>query len=165
MIDEIDKKILNLLQKNGKISNAEIARQLNMAPSGILERIRKLEKNGIIEKYEVRLNPKKLGLVLTVFILVKTEDPVGSTNIGYQLAQIEEVQEVYYIAGEFNYLIKARVAHTDSLTNLLKKFGQIEGVKDTRTTLVLQEILETLRVDLSQVKEKKNKRKRHNKED
>ena len=56
MIDEIDKKILNLLQKNARISNAEIARQINMAPSGVLERIRKLEKKGVILGYETRLN-------------------------------------------------------------------------------------------------------------
>jgi len=160
MIDEIDKKILNLLQENGRMSNAEIARRLKMAPSGILERIRKLESSGIIENYEVRLDHKKLGLVLTVFILVKTADSVGSTAIGHEIARIEEVQEVFYIAGEFNYLVKARVSHTDALTELLKKFGKIEGVIDTRTTLVLQEILETLRLDLSEVKERKNRRKR-----
>ncbi len=108
----------------------------------------------------MRLDHKKLGLVLTVFILVKTADPVGSTAIGHEIARIEEVQEVFYIAGEFNYLVKARVSHTDALTELLKKFGKIEGVIDTRTTLVLQEILETLRLDLSEVKERKNRRKR-----
>lgn len=160
MIDEVDKKILNLLQKNGRMTNAEIARQLQMAPSGILERIRKLEKRGVIKNYEVRLDHKKLGLVLTVFILVKTADSVGSTVIGHEIAKIEEVQEVFYIAGEFNYLVKARVAHTDALTELLKKFGRVEGVIDTRTTLVLQEILETLRLDLSKIEERKNRRKR-----
>lgn len=160
MIDDIDKKILNLLQKNGRMTNAEIARQLHMAPSGILERIRKLEKSGVIKNYEARLDHKKLGLVLTVFILVKTADSVGSTVIGHEIAKIEEVQEVFYIAGEFNYLVKARVSHTDALTALLKKFGRIEGIIDTRTTLVLQEILETLRLDLTKVEERKNRRKR-----
>jgi Lrp/AsnC family leucine-responsive transcriptional regulator len=163
MIDEIDKKILNLLQKNARISNAEIARQINMAPSGVLERIRKLEKKGVILGYETRLNHKKLGLVLTVLILVKTDDAVGSTEIGYKIAKLDEVQEVFYIAGEYNYLIKARVSDTDNLRELLKKLGDLGGVKDTRTTLVINELLETLNLGLNsiQVKQKnaaKNKR-------
>ncbi len=150
MIDEIDKKILKLLQKNSRISNAEIARQVGMAPSGILERVRKLEKKGIILGYETRLNHKKLGKNLTVLILVKTEDAVGSFDIGERIARISEVQEVFYLAGEYNYLIKARVCDTEDLTRLLKKFGELGGVKDTRTTLVLKEILETLEIDLEQ---------------
>lgn len=158
MIDGIDKKILNLLQQNAKISNAEIARQINMAPSAVLERIRKLERKGIIKGYEARLSHKKLGLVLTVFIWVKTEDPVGSTEVGEKIANIEEVQEVFYTAGEYNYLVKARIADTDGLKDLLKKFGEIGGVKDTRTTLVIDEILETLRLNLDNIKEKNNNR-------
>jgi len=163
MIDEIDKKILNLLQKNARISNAEIARQINMAPSGVLERIRKLEKKGVILGYETRLNHKKLGLVLTVLILVKTDDAVGSTEIGYKIAKLDEVQEVFYIAGEYNYLIKARVSDTDNLRELLKKLGDLGGVKDTRTTLVINELLETLNLGLNSIQVKlinaaKNKR-------
>ncbi len=151
MIDEIDKKNLNLLQNNARISNAEIARRINMAPSGVLERIRKLEKKGVILGYETRLNHKILGLVLTVLILVKTKDAVGSTLIGEEIAKIGEVQEVFYIAGEYNYLVKARISDTDNLKELLKKFGDIGGVVDTRTTLVIDELLETLKLDLDGV--------------
>ncbi len=154
MIDEIDKKILKLLQKNARISNAEIARRINMAPSGVLERIRKLENRGIILGYETRINHKKLGMVLTVLILVKTEDSVGSSLIGEKIAEIDEVQEVFYIAGEYNYLIKARVYNTDSLKMLLKKMGNIGGVVDTRTTLVIDELLETLKLDLDSIEVK-----------
>ena len=68
MIDGIDLHILNIIQNDGKISNAKLARQLQMAPSGVLERVRKLEKKGILEGYEVRLNPAKLGLTVTAFI-------------------------------------------------------------------------------------------------
>ena len=151
MIDDIDKKILNLLQKNARISNAEIARQIKMAPSGVLERIRKLEKKGIILGYETRINHRALGLVITTLILVKTEDAVGSTEIGHKISGIEEVQEVFYIAGEYNYLIKARISDTDGLRDLLKKLGSLGGVKDTRTTLVISELLETLSLDLDSI--------------
>ncbi|NNF47714.1 MAG: winged helix-turn-helix transcriptional regulator, partial [Desulfofustis sp.] len=92
MIDDIDLHILNIIQNNGKISNAKLARQLQMAPSGVLERVRKLEKKGILEGYEVRLNPVKLGLTVTAFIHILTSDSVGSTKIGEQLAEIPEIQ-------------------------------------------------------------------------
>ncbi|NCD26814.1 MAG: Lrp/AsnC family transcriptional regulator, partial [Deltaproteobacteria bacterium] len=99
MIDSTDIQILNILQANGKITNAELARQIGMAPSGVLERVKKLEQKGIIQGYEVRLNPKALGISLSTFILIKTEDAVGSAEIGKQLAKIGEVQEVHWTAG------------------------------------------------------------------
>jgi Lrp/AsnC family leucine-responsive transcriptional regulator len=94
------------------------------------------------------VDPGKLGLVLTVFIMVKTEEGVGSTRIGNALAGEEEVQEVYFIAGEYNYQLKARVRDTEHLSGLLKRFGTIPGVRDSRTTLVLESIKETLRLPL-----------------
>lgn len=143
MIDSTDIQILNILQANGKITNAELARQIGMAPSGVLERVKKLEQKGIIQGYEVRLNPKALGISLSTFILIKTEDAVGSAEIGKQLAKIGEVQEVHWTAGEYNYLVKARVSSTDTLARLMKKFGEIPGVRDSRTTLVLDTLKET----------------------
>ena len=91
MLDSTDIQILNILQENGKITNAELARQIGMAPSGVLERVKKLEQKGIIAGYEVRLNPKALGISLSTFIQIKTSDAVGSSEIGRQLAGIDEV--------------------------------------------------------------------------
>ena len=148
MLDAKDIQILNIMQKGGRISNADIARQVGMAPSGVLQRVRRLEQSGVIQGYETRVDPGKLGLVLTVFIMVKTEEGVGSTRIGNALAGEEEVQEVYFIAGEYNYQLKARVRDTEHLAGLLKRFGAIAGVRDSRTTLVLESIKETLRLPL-----------------
>ena len=142
MIDTIDLEILNILQDNGRVSNAQIARQLGMAPSGILERIKKLEKKNIIRGYEVRLDGEKLGLSILAFIHVLSSDTVGSTAVGRELAKIPEIQEVHWIAGNYNYLVKARLNSTSDLNNLLKKFGEIPGLKDTRTTLVLETLKE-----------------------
>jgi Lrp/AsnC family leucine-responsive transcriptional regulator len=156
MIDSFDLNILNIFQTNGRISNAELARILNMAPSGVLERVKKLEKKGIIVGYEVRLNHKALGVALATFIHIKTMDPVGSTEIGRLLAEIREIQEVHWIAGEFNYLIKAKINSTDSLTALLRKIGAIKGVTDSRTTLVLDTLKkrQTIATDLIDYKRK-----------
>ncbi|MFP4168672.1 MAG: Lrp/AsnC family transcriptional regulator [Desulfonatronovibrionaceae bacterium] len=148
MLDEKDLQILNIIQGNSRVTNAEIARQVGMAPSGMLERVRRLEKKGIIRGYEARMDAGKLGLVLTVFIMIKTEEGVGSTRIGNALAAKSEVQEVYFIAGEYNYQLKARVRDTEHLAGLLKSFGAIPGVRDSRTTLVLESIKETLKLPI-----------------
>ncbi len=159
MIDEIDIEILNIIQNNGRIPNAELARQLNMAPSGVLERVKKLEKEGVILAYEVRLNPKAIGLALTVFMHLKTADAVGVTTIGQIVAGISAVQEVHWIAGEYNYLIKARINSTDGLTDLMKTIGAIPGVQDSRTTLVLDTLKECQTVNTEYTETKQNSKK------
>jgi Lrp/AsnC family transcriptional regulator, leucine-responsive regulatory protein len=152
MIDSKDQQILNILMENCRVSNAEIARQMNMAPSAILERVRKLEKKGIINGYELRLNPRALGLILTVITQVKTEENVGSTRIGRELAAIPEIQEVYFTAGEYSYMVKARLADTSALTGLLQKMGEVSGIRDTRTTFVLDTIKETVGLNINNLK-------------
>ncbi len=158
MLDGTDIQILNILQTNGKITNAELARQIGMAPSGVLERVKKLEQKGVIQGYEVRLNPKALGISLSTFIQIKTEDAVGSAEIGKQLANITEVQEVHWTAGEYNYLVKARVSSTDTLALLMKKFGEIPGVRDSRTTLVLDTLKETQALSMDFIECKQSKK-------
>lgn len=151
MIDNIDLHILNIIQNNGRISNAQLARQLQMAPSGVLERVRKLEKKGILEGYEVRLNPAKLGLTITAFIHILTSDNVGSTTVGKKLAEIPEVLEVHWIAGDYNYLVKTKLKEASDLRELLKKCGQIKGLSDTRTTLVLETLKESQAIPVEQL--------------
>ena len=151
MIDDIDLHILNIIQNDGKISNAKLARQLQMAPSGILERVRKLEKKGILEGYEVRLNPTKLGLTVTAFIHVLTSDSVGSTKVGEKLAEFPEIQEVHWIAGDYNYLVKTKLRDASDLRALLKKCGQIKGLSDTRTTLVLETVKDSQAIPVEQL--------------
>ena len=138
MIDEIDVKILTILQTDARIANAEIARRLDMAPSAILERIRKLEAKGVIAGYEARLNPEALGLGLMAFVFVRTDERVGEVSVGELLTRVPEVQEVHHIAGEDCYLARVRTKDTASLGRLLREtFGAIPSVRSTRTTVVL----------------------------
>src|SRR5215468_4377057 len=138
MIDTTDGIILNILQANARTSNAEIARQVGLAPSAVFERIRKLEERGVIRGYEAQLNPRALGLGLVAYIYVRADEPVGSLRAGEALCAIPEVQEVHHIAGEDCYLVKARVADTEALGDLLReRFGVIPTVRSTRTTIVL----------------------------
>jgi Lrp/AsnC family leucine-responsive transcriptional regulator len=149
MIDTTDREILKILQLNARVSNAEIARQVGMAPSAILERIRKLEARGVIKGYEARIDPEALGLNLLAYILVRTKDFGGEVRTGEALARIEEVQEVHHIAGEDCFLVKARVRDARTLGRLLReRFAGGGGISTTRTTIVLETLHETTRLPI-----------------
>jgi Lrp/AsnC family transcriptional regulator, leucine-responsive regulatory protein len=150
MIDATDREILRILQQNGRISNAEIARQVGMAPSAILERIRKLEARKVIQGYEARIDPAALGLDLLAFIFVRSSGLRGELQTAEQLAQIEEVQEVHHIAGEDCFLVKVRVRDARSLGRLLReRIAAAGGVISTRTTIVLETQHETTRLPIA----------------
>lgn len=142
-IDEVDCHILQELQRNARVSSAEMARNLGMAASAVGERVRKLEKGGLIKAYEARLDRKRLGRALTAFTFVHTEEAVGVLDTGERLAAIEGVMEVHYCAGRDSYLMKVSAPDTEALAVLIKEVGRIETVKDTQTTVVLSTIKET----------------------
>jgi Lrp/AsnC family transcriptional regulator, leucine-responsive regulatory protein len=148
-IDGIDLKILDILQDNARLSNAEIARRVGMAPSAVFERIRKLEERGVIAGYRPRLQAKALGLGLVAFIFVRADERLGEKSAGEALAALPEVLEVHDIAGEDCYLVKVRTADTEALGRLLReKFGAIGSLRSTRTTIVLETLKEDLRLPI-----------------
>ncbi len=150
MIDEISLKILKILQEKARIPNIEVSRQVGLAPSAVLERIRKMEKIGIIDGYEVRLNPEQFHRSLIAFVLVSTrENLLEDTPIGDQLAKLPEAQEVHYVAGDDGYLVKLRVADTAELDLVLRqKIIPINGVMATKTSTVLSSYKETARIPI-----------------
>jgi len=149
-MDKIDLKILSIVQDNARISNAEISRNLKMAPSAVLERIRKLEEKGVITGYETRLNPKILNHGLAAFIFVREIEGKGDWQTAEQLAKLPEVLEVHHVAGEDCLLVKVRTRDTDHLERLLTKdFGAIESLISTRTTIVLSTTKESTRIPLN----------------
>lgn len=148
MIDATDLKILNILQQNARTSNAQIARELGMAPSAILERIRKLEEREVIRGYEARIDPEVLGLSLLAYVFVRSDEAPGEARVGELLARIPEVQEVHHIAGEDCFLVKVRTADARSLGRLLRDSIGATGSVRTRTTIVLESLRETARLPL-----------------
>jgi Lrp/AsnC family leucine-responsive transcriptional regulator len=141
MIDDVDARILDILQQNARTPNAEIARRVGMAPSAILERIRKLEERGVIEGYGARINPEAVGLGLAAYVFVRADERAGAPGTAERLAEIEEVQEVYHVAGEDCFLARVRVAGTRALGELLQqKIGAIDTIRATRSTIVLDTV-------------------------
>jgi Lrp/AsnC family leucine-responsive transcriptional regulator len=148
-IDSPDRRILELLQADARISNAELARRVGMAPSAVFERVRKLEARGLVRGYEARLDAAALGLGVAAFVLVRADERVGSGEVGARLAALPEVLEVHHIAGEDCYLVKVRVADTEALSRLLReRFGTLPEVRSTRTTVVLSTLKETARLPI-----------------
>ena len=154
MIDVIDSKILNILQENARTSNAEIARQVGLAPSAVFERIRKLEERAVIRGYRAEIDPKVLGLAQLAFTFVRSNDRPGGVETGEKLAQIPEILEVHHVAGEDCFLIKARARDAEALGRLLReRLGAIATISSTRTTIVLETVKETAALPLDSSEE------------
>lgn len=148
MIDGIDRDILQIIQQDGRISNADIARKVGLAPSAVLERLRKLEDRKVIRGYTAALDPKQVGFGLIAFVFVRTNECGDGTD--RLLADIPEVLEVHDVAGEDSYLLKVRAADPEDLAVLLReKLKAIPSVISTRTTVVLQTVKETSALPLS----------------
>ena len=147
MIDETDTTILELLQENARISQAEVARVVGLAPSAVLERIRKLEGRGIIKGYAALVDPHCLEQSMLAFIAVRSEQAPGDDSVATALAQCPEVLELHHVAGDDCYLLKVRARDAEHVGQLLRhRFGRIPGVRSTRTTIVLETVKETPRM-------------------
>ena len=151
MIDEISLKILRILQKKARIPNVEVARQVGLAPSAVLERIRKLEKQGIIEGYEVRLNPEFFDRGLVAFITVRTNESADDAEIGKKLARRPKVQEVHYVAGDDAFLVKVRGRDLEELDRLIReKIKSIDEVRSVNTAIVFSTYKETSQIPIDE---------------
>jgi Lrp/AsnC family leucine-responsive transcriptional regulator len=137
--DRIDVQIINALQANGRVAQVEIAKEVGLAPSAVLERIRKLEAKGVIRGYAALVNPRAADLSLLAFVAVRTNVAGGEEDlVGEQLASVPEVLEVHHVAGDDCFLVKIRARDPEHLGLLLKtSLGRIRGVRSTRTTIVL----------------------------
>ena len=142
-LDKTDLHILRLMQENARISNADMARELGMAPSGVLERVKKLEQKNVIQQYTTRINPAALQQKLLAFIFMKAADGPGYSTATLELAKIPEVQEVHHVAGDDCYLVKVRTYDSASLMSIMRnQFAKIPNIISTRTTIVLETVKE-----------------------
>jgi Lrp/AsnC family leucine-responsive transcriptional regulator len=153
-IDAIDLRIAEILQANARETQADIARDVGLAPSAVLERIRKLEARGVIKGYTAQIDPHVIDQGMLAFVAVRSEEPLGDDNVGRLLANCSEVLEVHHVAGDDCYLIKVRARDAEHLGQLLRtRFGRIPGVRSTRTTIVLETVKETSRLPIVRAQE------------
>ena len=142
-MDILDRKILELLQKNGRISNAELARELSVAPSTMLERIRRLESSGVIQSYRAVINPETLGYGVSSFIAVTLE-----RHEDYLIKQFEDdvrsvpnIKSCHHLTGRFDYLLQVAAYDLKHLGELIKtRIASLSRVGKVETFLVLSEV-------------------------
>ena len=140
VLDTIDLQILELMQSNARISNSDLAREINMAPSAVLERVKKLEQKKVIRQYNAVIDPAAVQQKLLAFIFIKSKEGFTCcTDIAQQLADIPQVQEVHHIAGEDCFLVKVRTADSAGLMELMRtRLQKIPNILSTKTTIVLE---------------------------
>jgi Lrp/AsnC family leucine-responsive transcriptional regulator len=144
MIDQTSLAILENLQSDARISNAEIGRRVGLAPSAVFERIRKLEERGAVRGYNANIDPAAVDLGLLAFVLVRAEERRGAPITEAALVSLPEVQEVHHIAGEDCFMLKVRVRDTAALNELLSdRISALDSVRSTKTTIVLRTAKET----------------------
>ncbi|MBT6341761.1 MAG: Lrp/AsnC family transcriptional regulator [Desulfobacula sp.] len=151
-MDNTDLQILKILQKKARVPNVEVARKIGMAPSAVLERIKKLEAQGVIEGYEVRLNPNMFNGSMIAFIQIKVTMPDQLIKTGERLSKIEQIQEVHFLAGEDCLMVKLRVADNLELETILRtRIANLDIVKETKTFIALSTFKESAKIMLPEI--------------
>ena len=145
-LDKIDLRILRVLQKDGRISNLKLAEEVHLSPTAVLERVKRLTRDGFILGYEARLNPDKLGAGMLVFIEVvldrTTHDAMNAFKAAVQVRA--EIQECHLVAGGFDYLIKTRVADMGAYSRfMMDVLLRHPSVQDCKTSFVMDRLKST----------------------
>ena len=148
-LKKIDKHILSILQTDGRIKHAELARKVGLTPTPCIERIKRLEREGYIRGYTAQLDPDRMGAGLIVFVqirLVRTSKE-GFDDFQRAVVQLPEVQECYLVSGSFDYLIKARVADMAAYREFLgDTLLTLPGVHESTSIAVMEVVKETLSI-------------------
>lgn len=136
-MDALDYQILTCLKENARENASAIGAKINLSTSAVIERIKKLESAGIIEKYTTIINQNKIGRELTAFINVRLEHPKFYDSFVDTVNRKDAIAECYYIAGDFDFLLKVLVSSRSMLEEVLNAVKSIDGVSLTRTMVVL----------------------------
>ncbi|MBY4599904.1 Lrp/AsnC ligand binding domain-containing protein [Ottowia caeni] len=150
-LDRTDRRILQHLQEDGRISNLKLAEAVSLSPTAVLARVQRLTRDGFIEGYEARLNPRLLGINMLVFVEVLLHRTTPSVFEEFRAAvQVHpQVLECHLVAGGFDYLLKTRVADMDAYRQFAGNvLWQLPGVRETRTYAVMEEVKNSTRLPI-----------------
>src|SRR5439155_17286322 len=133
LLDERDRRILHLVQRDAKLPQAEIARRVGLSTAAVNERLRKLEHAGVIQRYVAIVDAHAVGAGITAYVEVFIEHPRFEPAFIQKLRSLDEVQECHHVTGEFSLLIKMRVRDMEALQRLLlREINPMDGVRQTR---------------------------------
>ena len=142
-LDEIDRRLLRVLQRDGRISNLDLAQQCHLSPSACSDRVRRLKDRGVILRYSALLDPRAIDRALLIFVEVQLDRTTGDTfsEFAHAAQRSPEILECHMVAGGFDYLIKARVRDMEAYRSFLGDvLVRMPGVRETRTYAVLEEV-------------------------
>lgn len=148
-LNKIDRRILKLLQKDARISYAELARQVGLTTTPCIERVKRLERDGFIRGYTSLLNPEQLNAGLIVFVQIRLDRTSNTSfkQFEHGVTLLPEVQECYLVSGNFDYLIKARVADMAAYREFLgETLLTVPGVQESTSIVVMDAVKETLAI-------------------
>jgi Lrp/AsnC family leucine-responsive transcriptional regulator len=146
-LDRIDLKILDVLQRDGRISMTELAEQVNLSATPCSERVKRLERDGVITGYYARVNPAALGKNLLIFLEIKLSAKSGDVfdKVKQELLYVPEVMECHLVSGDFDYLVKARLPEMNKYRQLLGEIlKRLPASAESRSYVVMEEIKESL---------------------
>jgi Lrp/AsnC family leucine-responsive transcriptional regulator len=147
LLDQIDLKILSILQNNGRCHLAEIAKEVDLSSPAVMERVRKLETSGIIKGYQAVLDPKKVGKDVTAFVGVSVAHQKYIDGFAAFMMHQRDVLECHHVTGEESFILKVKTTNTESLEKILGEIRSLEGVTGTVTKVVLSSVKESQRLE------------------
>lgn len=151
-LDKTDRWIMDLLQANGRLSMTELADKVGLSATPCTERVRRLEREGVITGYHARLNPAAVGKAMLVFVELKmtTKSDEVFNQVKRRIAAVPEVLECHLVSGDFDYLIKARIGEMTQYRRLLGNILlKLPGATESRSCIVMEELKETLSLSVS----------------
>lgn len=146
-LDKLDRRILALLQKDGRLSMKDLGEQVGLSITPCIERVKRMERDGIISGYHARVNPTALGASLLMFVQITLSNKSGEMfdQFRREVQRIPQVLECHLVSGEFDYIIKARIAEMSEYRKLLGDILlQLPGAAQSKSYVVMEEIKETL---------------------
>ncbi|SEI60107.1 Lrp/AsnC family transcriptional regulator, leucine-responsive regulatory protein [Allopseudospirillum japonicum] len=144
-LDRIDLKILHALQDNARISYVDLASKVGLSTTPCLERVKRLERNGVIKGYKAILNPKYLRANLLVFVEIslETQSPTVFDEFRRAVAKLPQIQECHLVSGQFDYILKCRIPEMSAYRQLLGDVVlTLPGVKESKSYVVMEEVKE-----------------------
>ena len=148
MLDDLDNKLLQLLQQQGRTKRNELAEEINLSVPAVSERLKKLEDHGIIEGYYAKVNRKAYGLDILAFIYVNMESSQHYEDLIKNVEHNRQILECHSVLGDGSHLLKVLVRNTEALEKLLSEIQSWPGVISTKTTYVLSTIKETTAINI-----------------
>ncbi|GAA4424725.1 Lrp/AsnC family transcriptional regulator [Actinokineospora soli] len=136
-MDSVDRRIIAALRTNGRVTYADLGRQVGLSASAVHERVGKLESSGVITGYHAVVDPRAIGLDVTALVGIHPTDTADDEDVAAALADLPEIESCYRVAGDEAFVVKVRVATVDDLERALNRLRRIQGVARTRSTVVL----------------------------